>query len=646
MRQHSRMEMRDGGNDKRSLIAVFVIAAALSFPVSAAPNGRGRVAPDLQDEAGKGSPSRMVRVVVTLDGQDAKKVVERVGDLGGIVRGHFKNVGVVSLELPLEAVESLAETEGVKYVVPDRQVTSLVSHLDATTGASLVLPSFFSSTGYDGSGVAVAVIDSGIETDHLDLIDGSTRTHRVVLNVDFTGTGSLDDPFGHGTHVAGVMAGDGSASFLLGKDFKGIAPGASLVNLKALDGGGRGYISNVIAAIDYAISVRATYNIRVINLSLAAPPIDSYVNDPLCQAVARATSAGLVVVAAAGNYGQDGNGNKVYGGIASPGISPEAITVGAAYTLGTNARSDDVIAPFSSRGPTLSHTTDPTTGAVVYDNLPKPDLVAPGGRIVSLERDSNYLVTNYPVLHVAGTRANGRYMMLSGTSMSAGVVSGAAALILQANPSLTPHMVKAALMYTAQIMNGPDLFEQGAGLLNIEGAVRLAAALNPRAGTVKVGQRLLAASAFPNPQSTIAGETIVWSQSLIWGTGDLRGSAMLTWGQQAYSQSLIWGIGRLDAWGAGVTYYEGLYSSSYVAFGGNNQWNYITWDSGTPTASGLIWSRELYASGLIWGNQAISNDFFDVSSSSLIWGINGNAGGYSGLIWGIARDSGLIWGAW
>src|SRR6266446_2455661 len=109
--------------------------------------------------------------------------------------------------------------------------------------------------------------------------------------------------------------------------------------------------------------------------------------------------------------------------------------------------------------------------------------------------------------------------------------------------------------------------------------------------------------------------------------------------------SLIWGIGRLDAWGAGVTYYDGLYSSSYVVFGGNNQWNYVTWDSGAPTASGLIWTRELYASGLIWGNRVISDDFFDVSPSSLIWGIYGYGGNYSGLIWSI-NGAGLIWGAY
>ncbi len=623
-------------------IILFALILSLG-PAAAAPAHEGKLAPDLRQEARKGSPARTVRLVITLQGADTDQVAGKIAELGGKVRGHFSHIDEMAVELPVESLDELAATDGVRYLAPDREVAALASQLDTTTGASLVYPGMLSPGGYDGSGITVAVVDSGIDPGHLDVIDDLTKKRRVLLGVDFTPKGKIDDLFGHGSHVAGIIAGDGSASYPIGRDFTGVAPGAGLVNLKVLDDYGRGYISNVVAAIDYAIGVRALYNIRVINLSLAAPPIDSYVNDPICQAVQRATSVGIVVVAAAGNFGQDQYGNKAYGSITSPGISPAAITVGAANTRGTNARSDDGIAPFSSRGPTLSHTTDPQTGAVAYDFLAKPDLVAPGARLVSLERDNNYLVRTFPFLHVDGSKTNSRYMLLSGSSMSAAVVSGAAALILQANPSLTPNMVKAILMYTAQMMNGPDLFEQGAGLLNIDGAVRLAASLSSRADSIRVGQKLVAGQGLPAPQSTIAGETFVWSQSLIWGRGALEGTAIFTTQQEAYSQSLIWGILRLDAWGAGVTYYDGLYSESYVAFGQNNQWKYVTWDSGTSTPSGLIWTRELYASGVAWQNQVIADDFFDVSSSSLIWGIFGYACSESSLIWGIWLNS-LIWG--
>ncbi len=631
-----------------SLAAVLVITLSFS-PALAAKGGKAGVAADLQEKVRKESPSNTVRLLVNLHGVDPLTVSNRVKELGGEVGKLFRNVDVMVLQLPLGAVAALAEVDGLEYIAPDRPVHGLASQIETTTGASLAyngtLSSFLNLPGLDGTGVTVAVIDSGIDADHVDLKDQTKGRRRVVFSWDFTGRGGLDDPYGHGTHIAGIIAGDGSASYIAGRDYTGIAPGANLINFKVLDERGHGYVSNVVAAIDQAISIRNYYNLKIINLSLAAPPVDSYVNDAMCRAVERATKAGIVVVAAAGNFGLDQNSNKVYGGITSPGISPSAITVGATSTHGTDIRSDDTVARYSSRGPTLSHTTDPVTGQVVFDNLAKPDLVAPGTRVVSLERYSDYLVTTYPALHVdTGNNVNykSRYMILTGTSMATGVVSGAVALMVQANPGLTPNQVKAILMYSAQIMDGADLFEQGAGMLNIDGAVRLSKSLSRYAYALPVGSPL-ATAGLPSPQSVIAGETCLWSQSLIWGGGMLRGDAALTTQQLAYAQSLIWGIGRLDSWGLGVTYYDGLYSDSYVVFGKNNQWNYVTWNAGTPTSSGLIWSDRLSASGLIWSNQLISNDFFDVGSTSLIWGINGYGGYDMGLIWGL-QDSGLIWG--
>ena len=635
-----------------ALVAVLFIT--LSVPSAFAEKGKkAGVASDLREEFRSGSPSDRVRLVVTLNGADPVYVANRVYELGGKAGRHLKNVDEMALELPLGSVPDLAEIEGLEYIAPDRQVTGLASHIEVTTGASQVYPvsggtlsTLLSLTGLDGSGVAVAILDSGIDADHFDLKDDKGRRH-VVLSSDFTGRGGLDDPYGHGTNVAGLIAGDGSSASTIGRDYTGIAPGANLINFKVLDENGRGYVSGVVAAIDQAISLRYYYNIKVINLSLAAPPVDSYVNDPMCRAVERATRAGIVVVAAAGNFGQDSNGKRVYGGITSPGISPSAITVGATNTRGTDVRSDDTVAPYSSRGPTLAHTTDPVTGQVTYDNLVKPDLVAPGTRLVSLERYGNLLVSYYPVLHVdTGNNVNNksRYMVMTGTSMASGVVSGAVALMMQANPSLTPNQVKAILMYSAQIMDGPDMFEQGAGMLNIEGAVRLAKSVNRFANALTIGANLMSLGALPAPaQTTVAGETFAWSQSLIWGRGMLSGEAILTTQQLAYAQSLIWGIGRFDSWGLGVTYYDGLFSDSDVVFGKDNQWNYVSWTAGTPQSSGLIWSDRLYGSGLIWANQLISNDFFDVSSTSLIWGIRGYGGFDMGLIWGL-QDAGLIWG--
>jgi serine protease AprX len=637
-------------------IALAVLAAAGTAVADERSEGKGRLAPDLVASLAKHSASDVVRLVINLKGSDSSDVADRVTELGGVVRGNYSKVRQMVVDLPAEAVTRLVDAEGLDYVAPDRPVDGLASHLQTTTGSSQVYNTTGSpdwgysltgswSSGFDGSGVTVAVLDSGIEPDMNDLKSGGGR--RVILSLDFTGQGVTGDPFGHGTHVAGIVAGNGDASLRAGFNFAGVAPGANLVNFRVLDGSGHGFLSNVIAAIDQAVSSSAYYHIRVVNLSLAAPPVESYRDDPLCHAVDRAALAGLVVVAAGGNFGLDQYGNRVYGGITSPGLCPSALTVGAVNTRQTDARSDDLVAKYSSSGPTRSRSIDPVTGAVVYDNLAKPDLVAPGVRVVSLESPNNALVTAHPELHVDTGNVNPRcrYMMLSGTSMSAAVVSGTAALMKQANPSLTPNQVKALLMYAAQIMDGPDLFQQGAGLLNAEGAVRAAASLRSRAGSLLPGQRLVTMG-LPRPRTTIAAETFPWSRSLIWNTGLLSGDALVAIQQAAYAQSLIWGVRDLSVWGSGVTWSDGLYNDDYVAYGQAGQWANVVWDQGSTLPSGLLYRSEISASGAYWINAEMTDAFFTLDPSSLIWGYSRY--GYDlSLIWGFSGfDSSLIWGAY
>src|SRR5207237_1419808 len=172
------------------------------------------------------------------------------------------------------------------------------------------------------------------------------------------------DDYGHGTHVAGIIAGNGFDS---GGARSGIAPAARLVVIKALDGSGQGRISNVIAALDYVVGHQHDFNIRVVNLSVATGVYESYYSDPLTLAAKRAVDSGIVVVAAAGNAGRNSHGATQYGGITAPGNAPWVLTVGASSHMGTVDRSDDTMAPFSSRGPTA------------VDYSAKPDLVARGG---------------------------------------------------------------------------------------------------------------------------------------------------------------------------------------------------------------------------------------------------------------------------
>ena len=245
------------------------------------------------------------------------------------------------------------------------------------------------------------MIDSGIER------HPALRT-RIVASVDFTGprirVGQPTDDYGHGTHVAGIAAG-------ASREFSGIAPGAHLVNLRVLDENGAGYTSDVVDAINWAVANRKRFGIKIINLSLGHGVVESYRDDPLCEAVERAVAAKVLVVASAGNLGKLDDGRAIIGGITSPGNSPWALTVGALNTKGTPGRGDDVMATYSSRGPTY------------LDGVLKPDVVAPGNKIVSLGAPGSTLWQTYPELQQSAT-ARGAYFQLSGTSMAAAVGVG------------------------------------------------------------------------------------------------------------------------------------------------------------------------------------------------------------------------------
>src|SRR6266571_4210482 len=391
---------------------------------------------DLEDAINGGG---MVQVIIDTkpsgSSQAFSNLIDRISQLGGGVSRILNNNKQLAVNLPAAAVRVLASDNAVRYISLDRP-TQVMGHLETTTGAAMARSYGTYSTGtIDGGGIGIAVLDSGIYAAHHSFGPGGTS--RVVASIDFTGEGRTDDPYGHGTHVAGVAAGN---NHVAQGAYTGIAPGANLINVRVLGSLGQGSTSNAIAGIDWCIANKILYNIRVLNLSLGATAVDSYVNDPLCQAVRRAFNAGLVVCVAAGNNGKDAAGHKVYGGIHSPGIEPSAITVGAANSFGTDSRADDSVTSFSSRGPTRGYVTD-ALGVKKYDNLIKPDLVAPGNKILEPEAPFNYLVQQTPSLDGNVSPSCFHEMMsMSGTSMATPAVAGAAALILQRNPGLTPNL--------------------------------------------------------------------------------------------------------------------------------------------------------------------------------------------------------------
>ena len=287
---------------------------------------------------------------------------------------------------------------------------------------------------------------------------------KVIFNVSkIAGDPSTNDAHGHGTHIAGIIAGNSSASKYVTPLYQGgIAPDVKLINVRVLGANGTGWTSDVIDGIEWVIENRDKYKIRAINLSLGHPVTEPSTTDPLCIAVMKATAAGIVVIVSAGNAGKTEDGTPILGGISSPGNSPYAITVGAMNTRGTVSRSDDIMTTYSSRGPTK------------FEHAVKPDVVAPGNKIVSLETAGSYLQRNYSQFHMAGSNSNA-YMHLSGTSMSAAVVTGGVALLMQAHPNISAAQVKIALQTGSTYMKDGGLLAGGAGSVNFWTSRKMAA---------------------------------------------------------------------------------------------------------------------------------------------------------------------------
>ena len=453
-------------------------------------------------------------------GDAAKLTPGLIEEFGGRIYRTYKYFPGFAVEMPLENVEAFAQHENVAGVSEDVPTSGTAyDDIALITGAEAAAETY----GTGGAGIDIAVIDSGIA-------QVTDLRSSLIGRVDFTmfPDSSWFDPFGHGTHVAGIIAGDGIAS---DGQYGGIAPRASLIDLRALDANGRGFTSDALAAVEWAIQHRNSktvdgrdLNIRVINLSLGHAPYEPAETDPLSMICRIAVEHGIVVVAAAGNFGEV-DGAPASGGITSPGIEPSVITVGAMTAWGTPSRADDTVASYSSRGPTR------------YDAIIKPDLVAPGTQIVAPSSPGNLIARSYPQVVV-----DSNHMWLSGTSMSAPMVSGAVALVLEANPHLTPNQVKAILMFTAEDTAANPL-EEGAGYLNIAGAVNLASNVD---ATTAIGAYWLANNgADLDYSNVISGYPAVWSETIVWGKS-LYQIDDFDYNETSYSETIVWG--KTIAW--------------------------------------------------------------------------------------------------
>jgi serine protease AprX len=435
------------------------------------------------------------------------------------------------------------------------------------------------SLGYTGKGVGVALVDTGAVP-----VQGLTAGNVVNgpdLSLDNPMSSLLDvDGFGHGTHMAGIIAGNDGTS----TGFKGVAPGAKIVSVKTGAYDGAVDVSQVIAALDWVVQHRKDngLNIRVVNLSYGTDGVQSSQIDPLAAAVEHAWQAGIVVVVAGGNSGTNTTS------LDNPATDPFVIAVGADDPNGTATATDDTIPQFSSRGSSSRHV----------------DLVAPGQSIVSLRDPGSVIDTEYPSAVV-----NTRFFKGSGTSQATAVTSGAVALLLQQHPTWTPDQVKAALMASAVAMPQAGVQDRGAGMLNVLGASTTVVGTSTQTWTKSSGLGTLEGargSAHIGDNGTdLSGEQDImgtaWSAST-WAKASAADKAWNggTWNSRTWSGS-CW---CSTSW-AGVSYTSALWSGNDwagVSWLGH-QWSGDTWDGHQWSGSGWTghqWSGHQW-SGALWG---------------------------------------------
>jgi serine protease AprX len=499
-------------------------------------------------------------VIVTATG--LLSPVTAVLQIGGSVLAQYHLIDGVEAVIPALLEPVLAALPGIT-VSPDLSIS--IGSKPESTGPHKPSDLFLQQTGATklaaqgdtGQGVTVAVLDTGI--DNLPDFSG-----RLVGGVDLTsGNAPFHDGYGHGTFVAGLIAGNGSSS---GGQYSGEAPGAKLVSIKVAGANGITSLSTVISGLQWAVDNQSTYGIKVLNISLGVPPTGSTVTNPLDQAVEAVWNSGITVVASAGNAG------PFNGTILSPGDDPLVITVGALDDMATTSVGDDEMTNFSSVGPTSP------------DGWVKPDLVTSGRSVVSLAAPGSTVYDQYPSARIGAANFVG-----SGTSFSAAITSGAAALVLADHPGLTPDQVKARLLGTTSAGPVGNPFTDGHGALNAYAAAT--------AGPMNFGQS--AATLTSTPQ----GATVSLSPT----------SPVDSWNTSLWS-GLSWNPAPPNGWTWDGFLWDGLEWNGYASIALNGwAWVGASWNSEDWTGrawNGVVWS------GSSWDGSAWASSAWDSSA----WG--------------------------
>ena len=535
-----------GRGGRRAGVAVVATICALVAPTAAAADdGHGRdgdtgayLEPSLAS-AIVANPSGTFDVILEGDRKGGTPGFVKKALAGYTVTRKFRSIDGVEATLTGKQIQTLSHVDGVTAIVANDSVKPSSVALPYANSQKWAwvshAPVDWNQTALSLSAPTIAVIDSGVDS---SLAGIGTRLLGQVSLYSGTATNSPGDGYGHGTFVSSIAAGSA--------DFAGVAPNANLLSLDVIADDGSATIGDVINACDWILANKATYNIKVANMSIQGSARASVFFDPLDQAVESLWLNGVTVVTAVGNYGQNGASTEVS---YAPGNDPFVISVGASDIMDTVSTSDDVVAPWSAWGYTA-------------DAFTKPDLAAPGRYIIGSVPSGSGLAVERPD-HVVGTNL----MQLSGTSFSSPQVAGAAALILARHPDWTPDKVKGALEVSAQATPAATSRSLGVGELDIARARAVINPPNPNAGldqylgTNASGAPVFNASAWQTAaKSNAAWNNAAWSDAAwsdaAWGSAAWGSAA---WGSAAWSDA-AWSNA---AWGSAATG-SAAWSDAYV----------------------------------------------------------------------------------
>jgi serine protease AprX len=506
--------------------------------------------------AGSGASANSSETVIVTSSGLLSPVTAVVSVLGSVL-SPLPIIGGVVASIPTALEPVLAALPGIT-VTPDVSVS--IESTTESTGPHTPSDAFLQQTGATqlaadgdtGQGVTVGVIDTGI--DNLPDFAG-----RLIGGVDLSGGGNpFQDSYGHGTFVAGLIAGNGASS---NGQYSGEAPGADLVSIKVAGASGVTNLGTVILGVQWAIDHESTYNLRVLNMSLGFQPFTSTLINPLDMAVEAAWNSGIAVVVSAGNAGPSN------GTILSPGDDPLVITVGALDDMAQSNVADDEMNDFSSAGPTSP------------DGWTKPDLVTSGRSVVSLAAPGSTVYNQNPSARIGSGNFVG-----SGTSFSSAITAGAAALVLADNPGLTPDQLKAQLLGNTDPGPVGNPFVDGHGALNAYAAAT-SAPMNLSQSTAGLLPTLPGATVSLSP----TGPANTWNVNLWTGISWPQSSAEDTsWG------GLDWTGKEWNNWA-----WTGKEWNNWAWAGAD--WNGLTWDGSAWT--GKEWNDSAWE-GAAWAGSA------------------------------------------